>query len=118
MHFNAISLGISTVFSPFGFSFGLENKRVRSVFEHRDEDNPGFNAQNYIISGQGSHPAVFLKITPALFRFSPAPYKPGSTHTPQQQDYAAQHLALVTSFSDELQLIFHIIPPSGTLPQP
>lgn len=52
-------------FSPFGFSFGLENNRVGSVLEQRDGDNPLLNAQSHVMGGQRSHPAVFLKIAPA-----------------------------------------------------
>lgn len=92
-------------FFPLGFSFGLRQNRVRAVSEQRDADTPHFRAQNYISSGQRSHPAVFWRMTPFpwIHRILALPIPCSSTE---------QHLGLVTSSSDELQLIFHLLPPS------
>lgn len=81
---------------------------VRPILEQRDADTPPFSAQSYISSGQRSHPAVSWRITPFpwICRNLALPIPCSSE----------QHLGLVTSSSDELQLIFHLLPPSPEIP--
>lgn len=77
----------------------------------RDTDTPHFRAQNDTSSGQRSHPAVSCRMTPF-------PWIHRNLALPVPCSSTEQHLGLVTSSSDEPQLIFHLLPPPARRSEP